>query len=843
MVEAIELADLLGQYVNRSGYTPGQLARLSNVPKGTIVNWLEGRVKKPRNRESLIHIAQALRLNEHEINCLLQVGGYQPTLTSADEAVYENTLYQNKEEKKNAPFQVISDLPYFVGRQHALQTILNTLGNSSPVGICTIHGMGGVGKTVLAAHAAYLYRSRFPDGVLWARLDTSDTMSILNAFASAYGRDVSQNTDIESRSQVVRELLASKRALIVLDNAQSSQEIRPLLPPTGSCAVLITTRRHDLWVTRGTQTLYLREFDKETGESLTLFAQILGAERVQQEKEMLCELAELVGHLPLAVDIIASRLAHEPGWKTADFLRRLRQEKRRLSELSYDDQDVYLSLNLSYEVLSPTQQQFFAVLGMFDSKDFDPQAVSAITRSDEEDTADNLRKLYNLSLLQLGRPGRYRLHPLLSEYARKKLQDETLWERMVQYFLQYAEQHQHHYKLLDVEGDHILAALQIAHKRGMEQVYVQGVLAFFRFLQSRGMYTLAETHLQEAHQISKRLNYTVGIAKTFQYLGQIKDKRGDYQSAASLYLDGLNLARQINDTEVVVSILINIGGLAGKQGNWVDAETHLQEGLSLATQIQNSGNMSALLANLGGVAANRGDYDQAEKFFLRGLEFSRQSEDKERTSILLTNMGEVAQRRGNLVKAEYFYQQALPLVQELGHLSLVSVLLQKLGNIAETHKQYGQAKSFYQEGLQLVIESSNNERISFLLAALGSVIAKEGHQDEQARAYLQQGLRIARQISSQWHVCIALNEWGEFCLNRQRLEEAQNAFQETLELAQKLGFQEFVALALYGLARVVWANGNRGAAHQQARESLKIFTALGHGKLLEVKEWLNQLTE
>ncbi|NUM80559.1 tetratricopeptide repeat protein [bacterium] len=377
----------------------------------------------------------------------------------------------------------------------------------------------------------------------------------------------------------------------------------------------------------------------------------------------------------------------------------------------------------------------------------------------------------------------------------------------------------------------------------MEQVYVQGVLAFFRFLQSRGMYTLAETHLQEAHQISKRLNYTVGIAKTFQYLGQIKDKRGDYQSAEALYLDGLNLARQINDTEVVVSILINIGGLAGKQGNWVDAETHLQEGLSLATQIQNRGNMSALLANLGGVAANRGDYDQAEKFFLQGLELSRQSEDKERTSILLTNMGEVAQRRGNLVKAEYFYQQALPLVQELGHLSLVSVLLQKLGNIAETHKQYSQAKSFYQEGLQLVIESSNNERISFLLAALGSVIAKEGHQDEQARAYLQQGLRIARQIGSQWHVCIALNEWGEFCLNRQRLEEAQNAFQETLDLAQKLGFQEFVALALYGLARVVWANGNRGAAHQQARESLKIFTALGHGKLLEVKEWLNQLTE
>jgi hypothetical protein len=120
---------------------------------------------------------------------------------------------------------------------------------------------------------------------------------------AAYGHDVSEYPDLDSRGRVVRQLLAGKRVLMVLDNVRSSQEVVPLLPPSGSCAVLITTRRHDLSVTRGTYRFQLGLFSREKREALALFARILSLRRARQEEAILAEIADVLGHLPLAIAI------------------------------------------------------------------------------------------------------------------------------------------------------------------------------------------------------------------------------------------------------------------------------------------------------------------------------------------------------------------------------------------------------------------------------------------------------------------------------------------------------------------------------------------------------------
>jgi NB-ARC domain len=137
-------------------------------------------------------------------------------------------------------FQAVPAPPTLVGRDAELAQLTSAI--LAGQRLCVLRGMPGVGKTALAAQAVYELRDHFPDGVLWAQLDKSETKDILHTFASAYGRDVSEYQDIGTRSAVVREIFAHKRALIVLDSTFNTDDIRALLPPsTSPSAVIITT--------------------------------------------------------------------------------------------------------------------------------------------------------------------------------------------------------------------------------------------------------------------------------------------------------------------------------------------------------------------------------------------------------------------------------------------------------------------------------------------------------------------------------------------------------------------------------------------------------------------------
>ena len=244
------------------------------------------------------------------------------------------------------------------GREAYLQTLEPVLLADHHETTYVLEGAAGVGKTALAGRLAYRLRPYLPDGVLWARLDTSNPMSILRLFAAAYERDVTAYDDLESRSAAVRALLADKRALIVLDNAQSSQEIQPLLPPSGSCAILVTTRRRHLALT-GARRFHLEPFAVE--ETLVLFARML--------------------------------------------------------------------LESSYPLLAPEQQHFLATLGTFGGEDFSVEAAAAVAGVPVGEAEANFRQLFGLSLVRRGRPGRYRLTPVLQSFAREKIGRDDVWER------------------------------------------------------------------------------------------------------------------------------------------------------------------------------------------------------------------------------------------------------------------------------------------------------------------------------------------------------------------------------------------------------------------------------
>ncbi len=444
---SIEFADLLGQYLYDADCSAGRLSRLSTVPLRTIENWLNGRVRKPRRWQGIVQVAANLHLSEQQTDRLLHSAG-KPSLDQLrDTAVPppQQILLQKWDTPTTSsppPFQAIADLPYFVGREAEIATMEEAILQQKRAIIHNLQGMGGIGKTSLAAHLAYRLRAHFPDGVLWARVDASDSMSILSTFAAAYGQDVSQYSDLEGRANAVRTILASKTTLIILDNVENDQQIRPLLPPNGRCAVILTSRRHNLAAAIGMPHLHLLPFDER--ETLALFSEILGKARVQQEKEALLTLAHLLGHLPLAISIVAGRLAYDQTETAVTLLTQL-QQNHPLDQLTYGDLDIQATFNVSYALLSPQKQQFFAALGVFAGQDFSIEAAAAVANVAIDQAQGTLKNLHTLSLIQRTQPQRYTLHPLLRTFACAQMEDEAVYGRFAAFFADYVWQHKHTY--------------------------------------------------------------------------------------------------------------------------------------------------------------------------------------------------------------------------------------------------------------------------------------------------------------------------------------------------------------------------------------------------------------
>ncbi|HUM70324.1 MAG TPA: NB-ARC domain-containing protein, partial [Chloroflexota bacterium] len=351
------------------------------------------------------------------------------------------------------PFQAPPLLPHFVGREELREAICASLQTGDAVGIEALVGMGGVGKSSLAGEIAHALQEHFDDGVLWASVAVSEPTAVLESWAQAYGYDFSRLTDLESMANAFRGALADKRVLLVLDDVVSVSRIRPLLPNSPHCRVLLTTRDQDLAHALDAQVWRLGELSAADGHRL--LAHILGEERIVAEPEVGIAICYLLQNLPLAVEIIGQRLRSRPRRQLADVVQRLRDEKQRLSELKISDRAVRASFAISYDTLDTQERQMFALMGLFHGRSFAADLMAGIVAQDRYETEDQIFALVALSLAQEDGATRYRQHPLLADFAREKLAEsgeEGVWYgRLAHTYLTFAQQHQHDYDALRPE--------------------------------------------------------------------------------------------------------------------------------------------------------------------------------------------------------------------------------------------------------------------------------------------------------------------------------------------------------------------------------------------------------
>ncbi|HTI21498.1 MAG TPA: BTAD domain-containing putative transcriptional regulator [Kutzneria sp.] len=288
-----------------------------------------------------------------------------------------------------------------------------------------ITGPGGVGKTSLAVHVAHLVRSWYPDGQLYLDLrgqerpvEPAEALDRLLRGLGTPGAAIPATLD--QRVALYRDRLADRRVLVVLDNAATEAQVRPLLPGTTASAALVTSRA----VLAGLESAQVLPLDVLTsGDAVRVLTEALGEARVNAEPAAAEQLVDYCGRLPLALRVAAARLVARPHWRLTQLVARLSDERRRLDELRFGDLDVRASLTLSYRELSEPQQRAFRLLARLDTPDFPAWVAAPLLGVDPDTAEDHVEALVDARLVDtvgwdaLGQT-RYRLHDLLRVFGR-----------------------------------------------------------------------------------------------------------------------------------------------------------------------------------------------------------------------------------------------------------------------------------------------------------------------------------------------------------------------------------------------------------------------------------------
>jgi DNA-binding SARP family transcriptional activator len=320
------------------------------------------------------------------------------------------------------------DITDFTGREHELSGLVGLAESAGGPGvlICSVDGMAGVGKTVLAVRAAHILASRYPDGQLFIDLHGSSPGHNPLTPDQALGqllRDLGVDPqripdDVEQRAAVWRAALAGQRVLVVLDDALDVHQVRPLLPGSQGAMVLITSRRR-LLTLEGAATLSLGMMPPE--HAAELFGRVAGGQRTSTEPTQVARVVMLCGHLPLAVRIAASRLRHRPTWSVGHLAARLESRLHWLPELAADNHGVEAAFEGSYRQLTEVQRRLLRLLSLHPAREFSAADAATLADIPVDHAEQVLESLFDCHLLSQNSAGQYSLHNLIGQYALGKL--------------------------------------------------------------------------------------------------------------------------------------------------------------------------------------------------------------------------------------------------------------------------------------------------------------------------------------------------------------------------------------------------------------------------------------
>ncbi|MET9913483.1 BTAD domain-containing putative transcriptional regulator [Streptomyces sp. NPDC006476] len=616
--------------------------------------------------------------------------------------------------KAAVPAQLPPDLFGFTGREAQLRGLDGLLGLASPVSdrpagppvIATIDGMAGVGKTALAVHWAHQAAHRFSDGQLYANLRGFDPTGspvtaeeVIRGFLDALGVPHTRiPATLTAQVGLYRSLLAGRRLLLLLDNARDVEQVRPLLPAAPGCMALVTSRNRlsGLVTTVGAHPLTLEL--PSLAEARDLLVRRLGARRVEAESDTVDEMVAMCARLPLALAIVATRAATQPGLPLAVLAADLREAQGGLAEFTDPDleSDVRAVFSWSYRKLSPAAARLFRLLGTHPGPDIGMPAAASLAGVPAAEVRPLLAELTRANLLART-PTRYAFHDLLRAYAAelaRTLDSDTdrtaALHRALSHYVHSAYAAD---QLLNPLRDDPTTPPQLLAGVGPETPPDQrAALAWFgaehrvllsmlrqaaddalgwqlawaltRFFAYQGHWHDSIEALTTALRAARRLADPRKEAFAHRFLGCAYIRLSRYDEADARLSDALRLYRAAGDTAGEAHTHRQHAWLLERQGLYRQALGHARRAVDLFHAASHEPGQARSLNAVGWFLAVLGDYAQAVTYCRQALEMQRQLGDRFGQAETWDSLGYANQRLGHHDAAISCYQTAVALFRE-----------------------------------------------------------------------------------------------------------------------------------------------------------------------------------
>jgi DNA-binding SARP family transcriptional activator/tetratricopeptide (TPR) repeat protein len=735
------------------------------------------------------------------------------------------------------PSQLPADTDDFTGRHTAAARVRDHLvgtsrgGHPAAVAVSVVTGKAGIGKTSLAVHVAHQVREAFPDGQLYVNLNgirshPADPAAVLARFLRALGVDPSViPAGLDERSELYRERLAGRRILVVLDDAAGEAQVRPLLPGSPSCAVLVTSRRR-LTGLEGADVLDLDVLTPE--QAVELLGRIAGAHRVAHESAAAQAIARACGWLPLALRIAGARLRARPDWALVQLAERLADERRRLDELSLGDHDVRASLSLSYQALDYRQRCGFARLGLLEASDVAAWVVAALLDLPDEDPEGLVEPLVDARLLEpagtyhAGLP-RYRLHDLVRLYARERAEIEqpepdrrAAVRRALAAWLWLAER----------ADKRLAGGIPAAGHGGGRRWPLPAALAERLLADPGGWFDAELAALVAAVHLAHVVGFDELAWDLAGSLCSFLDLRHRIEEWELTHRLGLNAARRAGDRLGQAVMLCGLGDLHYFQDQHDQALVNFQEALAL---FQSLGEGRGQVHALCGVAYSRiiqGRYPEALAGFQQALRLLADLDDQHGIAYGWFGVGVVHRDQGRLEQAEACFQEALAAARRADAPRITAWTLRGLGDLYGTQGKLDPAEQHLAEALRRFDGLGDRLYQALLSHSLGQVYLIQGRHQAAAVA-LGQSLQAFRTLGHRYGEARALQALGQLHQAQGRHAEATACLEHAVGAWRALGSPLRLARALRTLVTVYTASGNHAAAQAARVEALALFQQIG----------------
>ncbi|MGH3980851.1 MAG: BTAD domain-containing putative transcriptional regulator [Pseudonocardiaceae bacterium] len=695
-----------------------------------------------------------------------------------------------------APAQLPADITDFVGRDNQLTAVRHHLaaGTTTPAGtvaVAAIAGKAGVGKTTLAVHIAHQVREHFPDGQLYVNLRGAearplDATEVLARFLRALGVDgTAVPEDTEERAALYRSRLADRRMLIVLDDAGGENQVRPLLPGTPGCTVLITSRGR-LAGLEGARLVDLDILDRR--QAVELLARAAGPARVAAEPVGAGRIVRLCGRLPLAVRVAGARLAARPHWRLARLAAELDDEHRRLDKLRLGDLEVRASFALSYDSLDEPARCAFRRLGLLDAADFPAWTTAALLDVAQSRAEDLVDTLVDAQLLDVaGRDGagqlRYRFHDLFRAYAREvAAAEESASDR--------------------------LAALQ-------------RTFGGWLTLAGHGGCCMAST----------AFGVTVESVSCWQpddaIIGRVlADPPGWFLAEWTALMGAVEQAHSIGADRLAGALGVRLVPFFVVRGYYDDWRRVCELMLASARRDHSRQREGAALRGLGELDLMQYRLDDAVLRFEQASAAFEAAGDRQGQALVTLGIGGTYVEAGRFDEGLACLEQAKASLGEMGDHRSEVWALRRLGRLHQLQERYAHAAECFQQALATVARIEDPVLEAGVLERLGEIRTLQGRAGD-AHPILERALRLHREYGDLFGQARALGSLGELHHSEALPDQALNYLGDSLRLWRQLGLPREQARTLRRLAAVHDGNGNPQAAEAARSEARRLVDELG----------------